>query len=116
MRKARTKIVAKSNENLERWRIWDNGDVDFLINEGKYVCKNKDIPADSLLNSLKKLIPNKNYRFLNWQNNELHFLDDIQENKNRGVPVVFLGFDPVICKECHFETDLNVCPNCGEWI
>jgi len=115
MRKARTKIVARSNNGTQHWLIWDNGDVDFLKNRGEYHCQNENISVDSFLNALKKLIPNKNYRFLNWQNGEQHFIDDIIENSNRGVPVVFLGFDPVKCKECGFETDLKVCPNCGEW-
>lgn len=106
------KLVAESAESEQnKWKIYD----DFKI-EGPW----HDTYGDKFLSYLKRLEPGKQYLFYNWGEDKTleQCFKAFTVNNVRdygGVLINFYGFAPINCKECGFEAETRVCPNCGEW-
>lgn len=128
MRHKRTKILMESifEPATSNWkyRIWDNGDIeDISINNSEIKISkivNKYYDTKSLLREISTLDKSKLYIFNHWNSNPLVDLLGFKTHfspYNNELDKCVLKFVNVIlkCKECGFETGLNVCPNCGEW-
>lgn len=112
------KIIAKTIEDeRNQWEIYDNFTLKCLTTTYSY--KDEELGVchyDSrFMSFLRRLTPGKQYRWCSWSAFDFEECFSLDMKRIGGVTIDFYGFDPFKCKECGFETDLKVCPNCGEW-
>lgn len=104
------KLIAKTIEGEQNeWEIYDNFVMKSLSSENLYRYSAR------FMLFLKMLKPGVKYRWFSWSGDNYEDCFSLDTTATRGVTIDFYGFDPVKCKECGFETELKVCPNCGEW-
>jgi len=93
----------------ELWKIYDNGDV---YSNG--ILQNFHYKKDNIIKNMKKMEIGEKYELMHYSDCGTNFRN-VHTSSIKSLILTFHGFDPVNCKECGFETDLSVCPNCGEW-
>lgn len=104
------KIIAKTIEGERyQWEIYDNFTLKCVTSSFEYSYDSR------FMSFLRRLTPGKQYRWCSWSAFDFEECFSLDMKRIGGVTIDFYGFDPVKCKECGFETDLKVCPNCGEW-
>ena len=127
-------LIAETVDQEENvWKIYDNFSLENIY-YGTLTIYNYD---ENFMSHLKRLERGKQYFFDNWlsryfdkcfrlvSDHELQARADLLHESSRELtpfypPAVIInvyGFEgkSIKCKECGFETDLKVCPNCGEW-
>lgn len=113
------KLIAETIDQTQNvWKIYDN----FTLENIYLGSVRKESYGPVFMSYLKMLKPGIKYRFMNWtaDSRDISFEKcfmpiPLGQENNYNVVMNVYGFDPVKCKECGFETDLSVCPNCGEW-
>lgn len=100
------------------WKIYDDGIINKVL-KGEIVLE--QLYSQTFLSYLKKLVPGHRYQFLRrWKDHwrfDQCFCEVGKNYPQYGNVITFYGFEgkSIKCKECSFETNLKVCPNCGEW-
>jgi len=113
------KLVAEEVgvDNRYIWKIYDN--YTLILAKWQNI---KRLPYEStytygpkFMSYLKRLEPGKRYNFYGWEDDRPFERCFTEADGTYDIVITFYGFVPVKCKECGFETELSVCPNCGEW-
>lgn len=107
------KLIAETVDQTENvWKIYDNFTLENIY-DGKSIIHNYD---RKFMSHLRRLEPRKRYFFDNWSSEYFNSCFRIASDTTQfDVVIDVYGFDPIKCKECGFEIETSVCPNCGEW-